>query len=404
MSRPATSTTPPASLAAASGGATTRWRYDAAGRLVTESLPDGRCVEHEYDAAGQLTASRAGDAPRRTPTTPPVAVPAASSRTARSRSTRGARRAGSPPWSAAPPRAPPSGSPCTSTHSASWPRSTACRSSGTPGSRRRAAAGRRHRGRAGGAPHRGRGRHRGLGLPRVARGTLGQRPVGPRHRRRTLCRRPRRCRWRKPWSSPDSSWLGARVYDQDTRGFLLSTDPLDSVVGSAWAANRYSYAGNDPLHALDPLGLSPVTDAELQAWSVEHAGWMEKNWEYVVGGVAVLVGGALIVTGVGGPLGMALVSAGVDTIVQKATTGDVNRGEVAVSGVIGGATAGLGAYTSSAVRTGVYDQPGPGRQRGRQRHHRGCREHRLLPGRQRPGQDLAGCHRRLRRRARQRRR
>ena len=67
----------------------------------------------------------------------------------------------------------------------------------------------------------------------------------------------------------------------------------------------------------------------------------------------MLVGGALIVTGVGGPLGMALVSAGVDTIVQKATTGDVNWGQVAVSGVIGGATAGLGAYTSSAVRTGA---------------------------------------------------
>jgi RHS repeat-associated protein len=48
-------------------------------------------------------------------------------------------------------------------------------------------------------------------------------------------------------------WLGARVYDPSTRGFL-STDALAPVLGAGWAGNPYSYAGNDPLHALDPLG------------------------------------------------------------------------------------------------------------------------------------------------------
>lgn len=60
-------------------------------------------------------------------------------------------------------------------------------------------------------------------------------------------------------------WLGHRVYDPATRGFL-STDPLESVVGSGWSGNPYSYAGNDPMHALDPLGLRPVSDAELRAY------------------------------------------------------------------------------------------------------------------------------------------
>jgi RHS repeat-associated protein len=137
-------------------------------------------------------------------------------------------------------------------------------------------------------------------------------------------------------------WLGARVYDPASRGFL-SVDPLDPVPGAGWAGNPYAYAGNDPLHAVDPRGLSPVTDAELRAYAAQHAGaisavgdWMQDNWEYVAGGAMVVAGGVLIATGVGGPLGMMLVSAGADTIIQKATTGDVNWGQVAVTGALGG--------------------------------------------------------------------
>ena len=60
----------------------------------------------------------------------------------------------------------------------------------------------------------------------------------------------------------DLEWMGARAYDPSTRGFL-SVDPLQPVVGVAWEGNPYSYAGNDPIHALDPHGLCPVTDREL---------------------------------------------------------------------------------------------------------------------------------------------
>jgi RHS repeat-associated protein len=137
-------------------------------------------------------------------------------------------------------------------------------------------------------------------------------------------------------------WLGARVYDPTSRGFL-SVDPLDAVPGAGWAGNPYSYAGNDPLHALDPLGLRPATDADLTAYARAHVGplagakdWVANNWEYLAGGAMIIAGGVLIATGVGGPVGMMLVSAGADTIIQKATTGKVNWAEVAVSGALGG--------------------------------------------------------------------
>lgn len=57
-------------------------------------------------------------------------------------------------------------------------------------------------------------------------------------------------------------WLRARAYDPGTRAFL-APDPLPAVPGTAYAANPYHYAGNDPVNNVDPLGLRPVTDAEL---------------------------------------------------------------------------------------------------------------------------------------------
>jgi hypothetical protein len=51
----------------------------------------------------------------------------------------------------------------------------------------------------------------------------------------------------------------------------------------------------------------------------------------------------LVATGVGGPVGMMLISAGADTIIQKATTGEVNWGQVAVSGAFGAVGGGAGA-------------------------------------------------------------
>ena len=170
-------------------------------------------------------------------------------------------------------------------------------------------------------------------------------------------------------------WMGARVYDSSARGFL-SVDPIDNLT-QTFETNPYAYAGNDPIHAVDPAGLSPVTDQELAEYrssngiggtfhsatgAVGH--WFKNNWEYVAGGAMVVGGGLLIATGVGGPAGMMLVSAGADTIIQKATTGHVDWGEVGVSfaaGAVGGgfaaaklgATGIRGAMVAGAVSGGV---------------------------------------------------
>ncbi|WP_152364027.1 DUF6531 domain-containing protein [Microlunatus speluncae] len=154
-------------------------------------------------------------------------------------------------------------------------------------------------------------------------------------------------------------WMGARAYDPATRAFL-SVDQLEPVTGAGWSGNPYAFAGNDPLHALDPAGLSPVTDEELKAYAASNDGawnaateWVGDNWEYLAGGAMVLAGGVLMATGVGGPAGMALLSAGADTIIQKATTGTVNWGQVAISGVVGGVGGGLAGLAAKASKGGL---------------------------------------------------
>ena len=135
-------------------------------------------------------------------------------------------------------------------------------------------------------------------------------------------------------------WLGARVYDAAGRGFL-SVDPLDPVPGAGWAGNPYSYAGNDPVHALDPTGLKPVSEADLRAanapWYEEAWAFVEENQDWIIGGVTAAAGIALMATGVGGPAGAMLLSFGADVLIQKATTGEVNYAQAAVSGLAGGA-------------------------------------------------------------------
>jgi len=151
-------------------------------------------------------------------------------------------------------------------------------------------------------------------------------------------------------------WLGARVYDPSARGFL-SVDPLAPVTGAAWSGNPYSYAGNDPMHAVDPLGLRPATDADMKAFANANQGafaaagkWWDENWEYVAAGAAIVGGVALMCTGVGGPAGIALMAAsgallsgGISVASQKATTGEVDWAKAGVDTLIGGVMGGAGA-------------------------------------------------------------
>ena len=56
------------------------------------------------------------------------------------------------------------------------------------------------------------------------------------------------------------------------------------VVGAGWSGIPYSFAGNDPVGALDPLGLSPMSADELHAYTEARKSPLEKargavwNW------------------------------------------------------------------------------------------------------------------------------
>ena len=74
------------------------------------------------------------------------------------------------------------------------------------------------------------------------------------------------------------TWLRHRAYDPATRTFL-QPDPLPPVPGTAYAANPYHYAGNDPVNALDPLGLRPLTDNVVTRGLDSVGDWLGNNWK-----------------------------------------------------------------------------------------------------------------------------
>ena len=133
--------------------------------------------------------------------------------------------------------------------------------------------------------------------------------------------------------------MGARAYDPGTAAFL-TPDPLTHAPTAPWTANPYSYAANSPLSFSDPLGLKPLSDAELQAYTDAHTGWnrvgqwISDNKDYIAGAAMLIGGGILTACGVE-PLGPMFIGAGVDAIIQRATTGHTSYGQVALSGMLG---------------------------------------------------------------------
>jgi hypothetical protein len=82
-----------------------------------------------------------------------------------------------------------------------------------------------------------------------------------------------------------------------------------------------------------------------------------RNADYIVAGVLIVGGIAVMATGVGGPLGAAMIggallSAGASAGIQKVTTGSVDYGEVAVAGLIGAGAGGLGFAAGGLVSGG----------------------------------------------------
>jgi RHS repeat-associated protein len=158
-------------------------------------------------------------------------------------------------------------------------------------------------------------------------------------------------------------WLGARVYDPAARGFL-SVDPLAPILGAAWSGNPYSYAGNDPLQAVDPLGLRPATDKDLQAYRDAHQGaiagagkWIADHKEailataMIVGAVALMfVPGVNIAVMAAAAAGSgALMAGGISIFQQGPDSGNVDWGKVGIQMVIGGAAGLVGGGAAGAV-------------------------------------------------------
>ncbi|MDO4258825.1 MAG: DUF6531 domain-containing protein [Actinomycetaceae bacterium] len=158
--------------------------------------------------------------------------------------------------------------------------------------------------------------------------------------------------------------LGVRALHGPTYSFL-SQDPLEQFPQSPWASNPYSYAANMPTMATDFSGLKPLTDKDLTKYNQDNRGfgakvldWGKENWEYIAGGLGVAGGVALMFAPFPGAqvVGLGLMSAGADTILQKATTGKVDWQSVSVSGAVG-LLGGLGGWAAKALTTAGKTAP-----------------------------------------------
>nr|WP_235842487.1 RHS repeat-associated core domain-containing protein [Cutibacterium modestum] len=161
-------------------------------------------------------------------------------------------------------------------------------------------------------------------------------------------------------------WWGARLYDPTTATFL-SPDPLTPPTGALWANNPYDYANNNPLTLTltHPIGTLAHYVANSVSTLVHHITDPISHWwaihkdrilspEFIGGALAIGLGIAVSATGVGGPIGAAIISgalfgAGSTTAIEKCATGHVNWRDVAMSGLVGGFTNGLGSWVSKTA-------------------------------------------------------
>ena len=147
-------------------------------------------------------------------------------------------------------------------------------------------------------------------------------------------------------------WLGARVLDPASRSFL-SPDPVEPTAGAGWAANPYSYAGNNPVNLYDPAGLHPITAEELDAYRKANSPKVGTALAIAVGvGLAILGGPAGI--GAAIAIGAGLGAAG--NLIDQACSGyPINLGEVALSGALGGLGGGIGAAAGGLLGPAAND-------------------------------------------------
>ena len=160
------------------------------------------------------------------------------------------------------------------------------------------------------------------------------------------------------------AWMGARVYDSATAAFLTS-DPLTAPPGSLWEASGYGYAATNPLVLADPLGLRPVTDAQMRqfAGTIDTRNLWDRHIHNVFSGETLkgvglaAIGGVLMCFGAELP-GAMLLGAGTDMVYQQIVNGHVDYGQVILSDAlapIGGSEFGeiAGPGTQSLFARGI---------------------------------------------------
>ena len=136
-----------------------------------------------------------------------------------------------------------------------------------------------------------------------------------------------------------TEWLGARVLDPASRSFL-SPDPIEPDVGAGWAANPYSYAGNNPANLYDPTGLHPVTAEELDAYRKANSPKWGTAAAIVAGVALAFVPGA---QGLGAALVAGAVLGGGASLIDQACSGyPISWGQVGRDTLFGAAGGALG--------------------------------------------------------------
>ncbi|WP_455130406.1 DUF6531 domain-containing protein, partial [Propionibacterium acidifaciens] len=136
-----------------------------------------------------------------------------------------------------------------------------------------------------------------------------------------------------------TEWLGARVHDPASRGFL-SPDPVEPTTGAGWAANPYSYAGNNPVNLYDPTGLHPITGQEMDAYRQANSPKWGTALAIVAGVALAFVPGA---QGLGAALVAGAVLGGGASLIDQACTGyPIDWGQVGKDTLTGAAGGALG--------------------------------------------------------------